>query len=386
MIRNRIIYGVLWISSLVLISFYGGPISYGVFFLLTFIPLVSLFYLIYTYFFFHMYQKVDSKWLVVDDTSPFYFTLVNDYHILFAGIRVKFYADFSSISGLDERTEYEFAPKSGMTLETNLTCKCRGEYEVGIKTVVIEDYFRLLSLTYKNREPLKVVVRPKLVTLDSIESIDVSLSNKDSYSQDTEPDVLTRAYVPGDDLRNVHWGLTAKTGEIMIRQRTGLEQQGVGIILVNKRDGSKPVDYLPVENKMLETVLALSMYLTNKNIPVSHFHKGLEPVYKNLSKIEEFDSYYEMISGISFDSALDTDEFLKSVYLRSELLRSKTILVVTNNYSQAFIDMLSIYVSHNIDVTIYYIGHKMPDEFEAMNIARVKTVLVSPEAELREVI
>lgn len=386
MIRNRIIYGVLWISSLVLISFYGGPISYGVFFLLTFIPLVSLFYLIYTYFFFHMYQKVDSKWLVVDDTSPFYFTLVNDYHILFAGIRVKFYADFSSISGLDERTEYEFAPKSGMTLETNLTCKCRGEYEVGIKTVVIEDYFRLLSLTYKNREPLKVVVRPKLVTLDSIESIDVSLSNKDSYSQDTEPDVLTRAYVPGDDLRNVHWGITAKTGEIMIRQRTGLEQQGVGIILVNKRDGSKPVDYLPVENKMLETVLALSMYLTNKNIPVSHFHEGLEPVYRNLSKIEEFDSYYEMISGISFDSNLDTDEFLKSVYLRSELLRSKTILVVTNNYSQAFLDMLSIYVSHNIDVTIYYIGHKMPDEFEAMNIARVKTVLVSPEAELREVI
>lgn len=385
MLRNRLIWGIMWIASLVLISFYGGPISYGIFFLLTFIPLVSFLYLIYTYLFFHMYQKVDSKWLVVDDTSPFYFTLVNDYHIIFTGIRVKFYADFSSITGLSEKTEYEFFPKSGITLETNLTCKCRGEYEVGIKTVVIEDYFRLLSLTYKNKEPLKVVVRPKIVRLEALNLADISLSNKDLDTISIEPDVLTRAYVLGDDIRQVHWGLSAKSGELMIRKRTGLEQLSIGVILINKREYDNPLEYLPIENKMLETVLALTMYVVDKKIPVNHYHKGLDIITKSLSGVAEFDDYYELISGVSFESDFEVSGFLYEVSTIRQLLDSKTVFIVTSSFDQSLTEVLSIYRGHNIDVVIYFIGHELPKMLEALSMPRVKVMLIGPFDDLMEV-
>ena len=76
--RNRIIFLILWILSLVGISFFGGPVSYGFFAMLTLLPLVSLIYLFSVFHFFRIYQELDGKHLVADQTVPFYFTLMND--------------------------------------------------------------------------------------------------------------------------------------------------------------------------------------------------------------------------------------------------------------------------------------------------------------------
>ena len=43
--RNRILFLIAWIASVVGISFFGGPVSYGFFALLTLLPLISLLYL-----------------------------------------------------------------------------------------------------------------------------------------------------------------------------------------------------------------------------------------------------------------------------------------------------------------------------------------------------
>ena len=52
--RNRLIFLILWILSLVGISFFGGPVSYGFFTVFTLIPVICLFYLVLVYFFFHI--------------------------------------------------------------------------------------------------------------------------------------------------------------------------------------------------------------------------------------------------------------------------------------------------------------------------------------------
>ena len=44
--RNRILFAILWVVSLVGISLFGGPISYGFFALLTILPLISFLYLL----------------------------------------------------------------------------------------------------------------------------------------------------------------------------------------------------------------------------------------------------------------------------------------------------------------------------------------------------
>ena len=98
--RNRIILLLLWIASLVGISFYGGPVSYGFFGVLTLIPVISLIYIVCVILQFKIYQRIENRYPISNRTSVFYFTLQNESLMTFAGIRVFFYYTFSTISDL----------------------------------------------------------------------------------------------------------------------------------------------------------------------------------------------------------------------------------------------------------------------------------------------
>ena len=92
--RNRIIFAILWILSLVGISFFGGPVSYGFFAVLILIPIMSLLYLLLVAIFFRIYQDLPGKQLTACQTYPFTFRLMNEFPFAFAGIRVGFFSSF----------------------------------------------------------------------------------------------------------------------------------------------------------------------------------------------------------------------------------------------------------------------------------------------------
>ena len=168
MLRNRIIVGLLWIVSLVGITFYGGTISYGFFIAVTLLPLLSLCYLLSVRLRFSIYQKLEGKTFVSNHAIPYFFTLQDEAKFAFAGVKVFFYSDFSSLTELRDGIEYELFPDTGITRDTTLICKYRGSYNVGIRSVEITDFLRLFRMRYKNKEPLEVFiqavenVKPKL--------------------------------------------------------------------------------------------------------------------------------------------------------------------------------------------------------------------------------
>ena len=139
--RNRLIWFCLWVLSLVGISLKGGAVTYGFFALLTLVPLISALYLLAVYSMFHIYQELEHRYVTVNEPVHYRFALVNEYPLQFAGIRVRFFSSFSSITDLDDETEYELKPHSRIEKETKLICRYRGEYEIGIKAIEIQDFF-----------------------------------------------------------------------------------------------------------------------------------------------------------------------------------------------------------------------------------------------------
>ena len=83
--RNRIIWLVLYIMSIVAISFYGGAVSYGTFITLTMVPVVSLIYILLVILCFRVYQKLDGRDVVANHRADFYFTLQNESLMAFSG-------------------------------------------------------------------------------------------------------------------------------------------------------------------------------------------------------------------------------------------------------------------------------------------------------------
>ncbi len=372
--------------SLIGISFYGGPISYGFFALVTATPIISLVYLLYVYIFFRIYQEIGTRRLVAGVTTPFFFMLVNEYWFVFTGVRVKFFSSFSSISGLSDKIEYELLPGTEIRKETLLLCKYRGEYEVGIKTVEITDYFRLFKFSYHNKETLRTIVRPQIIHLESLKNSEINHAIKEASDQQMYPDVLARAYVQGDDIRQIHWSLSAKSGELMTRLKTGENRQGVGIVFDTMRYSLDEAVYLPAENKVLETVLALALVFAEKNILTSVYHLEQELYVNTIENISAYDAFYEKIAEVRFDDNR-TDEKLVGQLLSNNrtLFSHKTVFMILQGWTPLFLDIIGRLSESSVNVVVCLISAEEV-ELDLSGLTGTSLINISPDDDLREVL
>ena len=334
--RNRWIWLGLLILALVAISFYGGPVSYGFFFFVLAVPAVSFLYVIFVYFRFRIYQKCDAKVIVAQTPVTFYYTLQNEDKFAFAGIKTDYYSDFSGLSGLDPETEYELLPHTGIRKQTRLLCKYRGEYPVGVKEVTVTDFLRLFRLTFKPKEIITVTVIPQVVVLDGLSILDeLTVSTKDSPVTPTEKDVLVRDYVPGDDIRSINWKLTAAVGKPMVRGWIGEETPAVSIIMDSHRISSAPEDYLPEENKLLETTIALTYYYLERGIRVNIYTYSAGPVCYALDSLDAFEDFYHRMSAFSFSEDSTPEKLFSYTAAVPEIVKSSAVIFVVHELYDA---------------------------------------------------
>ena len=193
---RRGIFFLLWILSLIAISFYGGAISYGFFFGMTLVPVISFAYLLLVYLQFRIYQEIESRSIICKQPMPYYFVLQNSTFYAFAGISARLFSGLSYVLEMPDDEEYELLPGDRYTCRTKLVCKYRGEYEVGVKEIIITDFFRLFRLRYAIPSTIKALVYPRIIhkkELSSIQDIVAFRCQKTPFMQ-TEPDAVVRDY------------------------------------------------------------------------------------------------------------------------------------------------------------------------------------------------
>jgi len=374
----------LWILSLVAISVRGGVISYGFFFGVTLIPVISFLYILCVYLLFKIYQKIDCRSMVCGQPMSYFFVLQNESYFPFASISVKMYSSFSMVEDLPSGTEYELLAKDKCTFETKMTCKYRGEYEVGVKEIVVTDFLRLFRVTYPVSEPIKALVKPRilnLTTINSLENLSVYLQ-RDTASAATEPDVLVRDYVAGDALKQIHWKVSAREQTLKVRKRIGEEKQGIALLFDTKRYSKKMHDYIPLENKILETVLALGNFLAEKNVgyEVCYGQSGLKKMPVN--NVRDFDALYEAVSGVMYRKDEDFTETLKDAVKNGVTLQNKVLLLVLHELTPEIMQMTEELAETGMLLVLYVVTDEDMTEYLRQSNERRKIVLVPTEADL----
>jgi len=383
---NRIIWFLLWVLSLVGISFFGGPITYGFFWFMTLIPALALVYLIYVCIRFKVYQNMEGHDLIANHPHPILFSLQNETQMTFSGVRVNLYSDFSSISGQEGGIDYELLPKTGIRNEAELICKYRGEYNVGVRSLQVQDYLRIFRITYRFLSPLKVRVKPDMVALDELNSVDVSvLTTLNTPVNPTEPDVLVRKYEAGDDIRYVNWKASASAGELLIRKRIGEEQQGISILFGTHRGHKKPVDYLPPENKELECALALALFFVNKNMTVNMAWVQDSLKAQTINRPEQFDTLYESVSLCEFSPEITDGALFEAAYHSAAVYRSRIVFFVLQEWSEEILPLSEMLNRHGIASVIYLISKDPKTAGLSTALPRTEIHVIDPEAVLREV-
>lgn len=381
---HRWIYFGLWILSLVAISFYGGTISYGFFFGLTLLPVCCLLYLVFVYRSFKIYQKVNSRNMVCGQPMPYFFVLQNDSFFAFSGVNVKLFSSFSYVEELPDGKEYELLPKDKHIFETQLVCKYRGEYEVGVKEITVTDFLRLFRFRYRVPETIKAIVLPKIVRVKELSSIqDISLFlQKDTAVSAEVPDVSIRDYTEGDSLKRIHWKATAREQKLKVRNLIGEEKQGIALFCDTNRYSEDMHEYLPVENKILETLLALGIFFAEKNISFGVYYGQSVPVYRQINGLRDFESFYLQTANISFCREENTSKRFLETAMAGVFSHCKIVFAVLHTLDASVLEILDKLTADGTIAVVYLISNRSDLEYENLNTLRKKIFVLSPDDDL----
>lgn len=384
MIARRIVLGVLWVLSIVSISIYGGPLSYGFFFSITLIPVISFIYTLIVYIRFRMYQELGSVNIICRNGTPYYLTLQNEDKFAFSCVGVRLYTDLSNVSDLDEYSEYELLPGDKVRIEKKIICKYCGEYNVGVKEVIITDLFRIFRFHYRNPGEQKAFVVPRKIELSSLKSADeiIRISKRENRKEQSELDFNLRDFVPGDRIKDIHWNATAKEGILKVRTRIGEEKEAIYFYLDNTELKGSQAQVIPVNSQMKEAAIAITLYLVRNHIPVlaNVSEKSFE-----LHAPEFFDVFYQAVAGQRFDNNIDSKTRILEHANAAFNRKIQSFWCVTSTMNEELYNELRKYSEQGMKVLVYLVNDDLNCQFQT-DSDRFKVILISTETELEEVL
>lgn len=306
---RRMLWLILFLGSIILISFRGGNISYCLFFFLLLFPIFSYLYLFLALVQFRIYQSLDSRVITAGIPMKYCFTLNNEGWLPISCLKVELFPDFSYVEDIPQQKEFELLPGESYTFETTMVCKYRGVYRVGVKTIILSDFLRVFTLRYPIQGALEAIVNPRIPEEDEYESAEEVLKvlQRENTWKKENLDSVVREYVPGDTIRGIHWQATAKTGRLQSRREIGEERNNIYIYLDTTRVGKELKEYLPIENKKLELVLYLAKECLLKGQPVTVLYPQKDVTQGRIflqrvsaEQYRNFDQIYDVVKEMEF--------------------------------------------------------------------------------------
>lgn len=136
-----------------------------------------------------------------------------------------------------------------------------GGIRISAEGVKICDYLGLFSFPARSRETGTILIRPRPVKMNLEQELQRCIAGLwrpkfgGGYAENHE----LRLYRPGDSLNQVHWKLSAKTGDLIIREPME-PQRGLVLLTLNLRGTPAEID------RKFGRLLWLGRYLLEQNV------------------------------------------------------------------------------------------------------------------------
>lgn len=327
--KSRISYVFLLIVSIIFLYNFGGFVSFFFFNTLVALFILSLVYTIFVFVRIKFIQEIDKRVIVKGETVRLVVKISNEDILVYPYVFATFFSSHSSFKGKNSSQSLSISPKSGKEFIFDMECKFRGEYEVGLSEIYIEDFLGLIKLKYKIPEPKKIIVYPRIEHLSNF-SI---LSSGSSDSQSTENGIQDnmnnirdiREYVAGDSYRKIHWKLTARNEKLMVKNYEGTTDANVNILLDLRKNVYNDEENIIIEDKLIEATIAVLYFYLSKGVSVNYvyFNEKLE-VFK-ATNMMDFEQIYKLLSCVVFDHQVPMPDILR---LHSESCSNSSDMIV----------------------------------------------------------
>lgn len=310
---RRSLYIALFGCSLLFVSFYGGNVPYMFFFAFVVNLIFMVAYILYVFFSIKIYQSLAMRQVTKNELISYELFINNESFLAYRNVRFEFMEELSEVKGVSNLGDISLQPSQGVTHSMELLCRYSGTFFVGVDTIEIMDYFKILKIRFPMPQKMKVTVKPRILNPENLSFIlkyeechDVSLNKRTG----DKIDATVRNYVAGDNTHLIHWKNSAKKQKLMVRTMTA-EEIFKYVIIIDDYVDALDFDRIVSCDKLRELALALVNYVLGLGFRVDIF---LGQQYRSeIASYQDFLDFYGFLTEHEFNEKKSSSPLLHAL-------------------------------------------------------------------------
>ncbi len=225
MLKYRIVYGLVLTASLIFYLFYTAYLSFFTLIAVLLLPALSLIFTLLAAAKTGVRFAVKNPCAGKEDAVTLAIVFQNRSVIPIAQAWLRFSCT-NALSGETKREAFFITINSGaeQTAEYELKSQYCGKLTIQLEQIKFYDYFGIFTIRRRFGTATEVFVLPESYPLDT--GIDTSVNydaestafSKEKPGSDSSELFDIRPYREGDQLRNIHWKLSSKLDELMVKE------------------------------------------------------------------------------------------------------------------------------------------------------------------------
>lgn len=222
--------------------------------------------------------------------------------------------------------------------EISIRCKhnYRGSFQGMIKRLYVTDPLRIIRVSKRFERQTQMIFSPRKLNMESLifrSAVEQSYTQKQLRSTDKEDFSHVREYRDGDILQLVHWKLTAKQDELMIKQFDSVSD--LRAVILCDYHQSNDIAGMARADLVIETAVAFAKTALEKGMHSTVDLGDLSSKPSLISDMGAFNKFFELMSVIPPD--LHTEDFRSMI---DELDKSSAaiLVLITTELDKELID------------------------------------------------
>lgn len=379
--RNRLIYLFLLSASFIFIYFFGGKVPFMIFYTVLILPVLSFLYIAIIFLRFKYHQDLDKKFVTKGEIVHYVLTVTNEDPILYPYVKVNFHGSATLFADQFETLSFSLLPFQKKNYSFDIQCKYRGSYEIGVKSIEIEDFFGITRLVYKVFDPKEITVAPRIIPIDTLRLKTDHISESHMVLNTSQEDMATmldtRPYIYGDNIKKIHWKLSAKLNELIVKRYQNTCETSVTLMLDLSRGRFSAEQNAVIDDKVVECAISIIYYCLNKWIPVNLVYYSDEMLNMEGKNPLHFDEMYRALARIKFDQSINFNDII-DIY-SDNTINKNNLLILTSSIDYELYNQIYKTNYAGFNISLIYIS---PEELTGVkNVAADNILSYLPELE-----
>lgn len=268
-------------------------------------------------------------------------------------------------SGFDAGQEVNVTtpPFAARTFRQVMNCPHRGIYEAGVTKISVSDVFGMISLSRKpNLRLLRMEVRPKVTDIDPmlLQNTDMGPEFLSAASEDNASPSDVRKWQDGDELKKIHWKLSLRKRELMVRTYEESARPDTLIIPDLQQTSALRDQELTLEDCICEASLNAAKAQLEAGYPVRMPLTNGRPFELAGQFATDFPAFLDAMLKVTFDSPYDYERVLMLMLAR--LQRTGGAVLVTARLTTRIADLVMRMQQSGITTRLVWVSDDAREE------------------------